>query len=121
MLLYFHSRSIAVDEYANPGYPRRTRDWWWKCRDSHNIGELRNRNSQELRNRDNMGELRNRNSQEFRNRDNMGGLRKSQEFRNIGVMAKLRAASDSEAVLPLSQFHQIILFSTLLTISDLCK
>ena len=86
-----HFRSIAVDEYANPGYPRRTRDWWWKCRNSQNMRELRNRNGLE-------DGLRNRHSRV--------------------VLGELRARSDSKtAFLP---FH-LILLSALVTISSSCK
>ena len=86
-----HFRSIAVDEYANPGYPRRTRDWWWRCRNSQNMREFRNR--------DGLAEgLRNRDSR--------------------AVLGELRARSDSKtAFLP---FH-LILLSALVTISSSCK
>ena len=85
-----HFRSIAVDEYANPGYPRRTRDWWWKCRNSQNMRELRNRDGLEE-------QFRNRNGLEegLRNRDSRA------------VLGELRARSDSKtAFLP---FHLILL------------
>jgi len=96
--------SIAVDEYANPGYPRRTRDWWWKCRNSQSMGELRNRNSQELRNRNSLAE------EELINRDSRV------------VMGELRARSDSKTVSPALQFHLLLLLlSSLSTISNLCK
>ena len=93
-----------MDEYANPGYPRRTRDWWWKCRNSQSMGELRNRNSQELRNRNSLAE------EELINRDSRV------------VMGELRARSDSKTVAPALQFHLILLLlSSLSTISNLCK
>jgi len=85
--------SIAVDEYANPGYPRRTRDWWWKCRNSQSMRELRNRNglAEGLRNRD-----------------------------SRIVMGELRARSDSKTVFP--PFHlNLILLSSLVIISSSCK
>ena len=90
---FFNLRSIAVDEYANPGYPRRTRDWWWKCRNSQSMRELRNRNglAEGLRNRD-----------------------------SRIVMGELRARSDSKTVFPPFLLN-LILLSSLVIISSSCK
>ena len=89
-------RSISVDKYAKPGYPRRTRDWWWKCRNSQNMVELRNRNSL-------VEEFANRNS--LRNRDSRV------------VIGELRAASDSKTVSPCLPFLLILLFLSLTPLS----
>lgn len=82
--------SIAVDKYARPGYPRRTRDWWWSCGQRQSIvGELRDRNGEgEM-------ELRNSFAERLRDRD------------HVDVVGELRVASDAKthpSQLPLQLF-----------------
>ena len=83
-------RSIAVDKYARPGYPRRTRDWWWSCGQRESIvGELRDRNGEGKM------ELRNSLAERLRDRD------------HVDVVGELRVASDAKkhpSLLPLQLF-----------------
>ena len=97
-------RSIAVDKYARPGYPRRTRDWWWKCGQRQSIvGELRDRNGEGKM------ELRNSLAERLRDRD------------HVDVVGELRVASDAKKHPSLLPLQLLLVLSSIQGVSTSFK